>query len=313
MIWCGRSPQPSTTCALLATRAQAVLFAAAACLNLNRDCCWDLDQLSGFVWSGRPVPFSFFVVFFLLIIFLIIIFHSLLLLLFILRSLILSLSPALPPPPPRSPSTSSSSSCSSLSCSLSFSCLFSVSSSSFPSFALSIFLALLFVCHSRKHGEGFFRAETLHKLHRTKLRRAKWRRAKLHRAKWRRAKLRRAKWHSAKLHRAKLHSAKMHRAKLPRAKLHGAKLHRAITYFHSPSPTTKKINIMLSWPSKRPSFTRAYIQLKHFAQMQRVGSPGFVDKVCIENWQFRAPEATFWRQSWKWPFVAKVCIQKTSF
>ena len=80
---------------------------------------------------------------------------------------------------------------------------------------------------SRKHREGFFRAEPLDKLHRAKLHRAKLHRAKLHRAKLHRAKLHRAKLHRAKLHRAKLHRAKLHRAKLHRAKLHRAKLHRA--------------------------------------------------------------------------------------
>ena len=67
---------------------------------------------------------------------------------------------------------------------------------------------------SRKHREGFFRAEPLDKLHR----------AKLHTAKLHRAKLHTAKLHRAKLHRAKLHRAKLHRAKLNRAKLHRAKL-----------------------------------------------------------------------------------------
>ena len=104
--------------------------------------------------------------------------------------------------------------------------------------------------NSRKHREGFFRAEPLDKLHRAKLHRAKLHRAKLHRAKLHRAKLHRAKLHRAKLHplrracrptrqvssnvwlaprkkRAKLHRAKLHRAKLHRAKLHRAKLHRA--------------------------------------------------------------------------------------
>ena len=81
--------------------------------------------------------------------------------------------------------------------------------------------------NSRKHREGFFRAEPLDKLHRAKLHRAKLHRAKLHRAKLHRAKLHRAKLHRAKLHRTKLPRAKLHRAKLHRAKLHRAKLHRA--------------------------------------------------------------------------------------
>ena len=81
--------------------------------------------------------------------------------------------------------------------------------------------------YSRKHREGFFRAEPLDELHRAKLHRAKLHRAKLHSAKLHRTKLHRAKLHKAKLHRAKLHRAKLHRAKLHRAKLHRAKLHRA--------------------------------------------------------------------------------------
>ena len=80
---------------------------------------------------------------------------------------------------------------------------------------------------SRKHREGFFRAEPLDKLHRAKLHRAKLQRAKLHRAKLHRAKLHRAKLHRAKLHRPNLHRAKWHRAKLHRAKWHRAKWHRA--------------------------------------------------------------------------------------
>ena len=106
-------------------------------------------------------------------------------------------------------------------------CLAGIETFLFSPFFLLIcfFLFLLFyLCfvYSRKHREGFFRAEPLDKLHRAKLHRAKLHRAKLHRAK-----LHRAKLHRAKLHRAKLHRAKLHRAKLHRAKLHRAKLHRA--------------------------------------------------------------------------------------
>ena len=57
------------------------------------------------------------------------------------------------------------------------------------------------------------------------------------------------------------------------------------------------------------------LQKQHFGERPGSGRSlvKFVKKThfsaTVVNWPFGAPEATFCRQSWKWPFVDKACIR----